>query len=180
MNDLGALLRAASFAAQKQTGHKRKGSDGQPYINHPLEVASLLATVGGVTDQDVLIAALLHDTVEDTSVSLAELTERFGETVSSYVAEVTDDKSLPDAERKRRQVEHAPHLSKGEKLIKLGDKTSNIADVTNNPPAGWDVKRRLAYVQWGEDVIAGLRGVNPALESLFDRTVDAARQRLAE
>src|SRR6476660_7932942 len=143
MNDLNALLRAASFAAQKHSGHRRKGSDGQPYINHPLEVASILANTGSVDDLDVLIAALLHDTVEDTGVTTAELTELFGAAVSSYVAEVTDDKSLSDKERKRRQVEHAPHLSAGAKLIKLGDKISNIIDITNNPPVGWSADRRL-------------------------------------
>lgn len=178
MNDLCSLLRAASFAAQKHTGHQRKGSDGQPYINHPLEVASILANAGGVTDLDVLIAALLHDTVEDSGVTPEELTELFGETVGSYVAEVTDDKSLPKAERKLRQVEHAPHLSFGAKLIKLGDKISNIVDITNNPPSGWDTQRRLEYVQWGEDVVAGLRGASPSLERLFDEVAATARAKL--
>lgn len=176
MNDLKSLLRAARFAAAKHTGQKRKGSDGQPYINHPLEVANLLANTGGVTDFDVLIAALLHDTVEDTGVTLDELAERFGETVSSYVAEVTDDKSLPKSERKLRQIEHAPFLSEGAKLIKLCDKISNIVDVTENPPAGWDARRRLEYVEWGENVVSGLRGTNPALEELFDDVARAARE----
>jgi guanosine-3',5'-bis(diphosphate) 3'-pyrophosphohydrolase len=178
MNDLAALLRAASFAAKKHTGHKRKGSDGQPYINHPLEVASLLAGTGGVRDYDILIAALLHDTVEDTGVTLEEVAELFGETVRSYVAEVTDDKNLPKNERKLLQIEHAPFLSDGAKLIKLGDKISNISDVTNNPPAGWDVRRRLEYVEWGENVVAGLRGANPPLEELFDQVAAAAREKL--
>lgn len=178
MNNLKTLLKAASFAAQKHTGHQRKGSDAQPYINHPLEVANLLASVGGVTDMDVLIAALLHDTVEDTGVTLDELTEMFGDTVSGYVAEVTDDKNLPKAERKLLQIEHAPHLSDGAKQIKLGDKISNITDVTNNPPSGWDTQRRLDYVKWGEDVVAGLRGANAPLEELFDQVVATAREKL--
>ena len=179
MNDLNALLRAASFAAQKHSGHRRKGSDGQPYINHPLEVSSILANTGSVDDLDVLIAALLHDTVEDTGVTTAELAELFGAAVSSYVAEVTDDKSLSDEERKRRQVEHAPHLSAGAKLIKLGDKISNITDITNNPPVGWSAERRLAYVKWGEEVVAGLRGANAPLEKLFDKVAAAAREKIA-
>ena len=178
MNDLRSLLRAAKFAAQKHTGHQRKGSDGQPYINHPLEVASILANTGSVTDLDVLIAALLHDTVEDTGVTPEEVTELFGAKVSSYVKEVTDDKSLPEAERKLRQVEHAPHLSLGAKLIKLGDKISNIIDVADNPPSGWDTERRLEYVQWGEDVVAGLRGTNSDLEDLFDQVTASAREKI--
>jgi len=178
MNTLNKLLEAASFAAQRHTGHHRKGSNSEPYINHPLEVANLLANVGGVEDIDVLIAAILHDTVEDVGVTKEDLVERFGERVAGLVLEVTDDKSLPKAERKRLQVEHAPHLSPGAKLIKLGDKISNITDVTNNPPADWSLDRRREYINWGESVIAGLRGTNERLEARFDQLVERAREAL--
>lgn len=178
MDSLPKILDAASFAAKKHTGQKRKGSDGQPYINHPLEVASLLANVGKVDDVDVIVAGLLHDTVEDCGVSREEIEERFGETVAGYVSEVTDDKSLSKAERKRLQVEHAPHLSHGAKQIKLADKISNIHDVTLNPPADWTMERRREYVEWGENVVAGLRGANAGLERLFDETVRQARNSL--
>ena len=179
MNDLSKLLEAASFAAKRHTGQKRKGSDGEPYINHPLEVANLLANVGNVSDFDILIAAVLHDTVEDTGVTKEELEARFGQKVADYVSEVTDDKSLPKDERKRLQVEHAPHLSHGAKQIKLADKISNIADVTNNPPHDWPHERKVAYVDWGENVVAGLRGANPELEKRFDEIVKQARQKFA-
>jgi len=174
MNNLNNLLKAASFAAQKHTGQKRKGSKQEPYINHPLEVANLLANVGGVEDCDVLIAAILHDTIEDSGVSAEEISKMFGEAVSGYVQEVTDDKNLPKKERKRLQIEHAPHLSHGAKLVKLGDKISNITDVTNNPPADWDLKRRQEYVEWGVNVVNGLRGTNAALEKYFDELVEQA------
>ena len=179
MNTLNKLLEAASFAAQRHTGHHRKGSNSEPYINHPLEVANLLANVGGVDDIDVLIAAILHDTVEDVGVTKEELAERFSDHVAGMVLEVTDDKSLPKAERKRRQVEHAPHLSFGAKLIKLGDKISNITDVTTNPPADWSLERRREYIDWGEAVVAGLRGTNAGLEAKFDKLVADARAALA-
>ena len=175
MDSLAKILDAASFAAKKHTNQKRKGSDGQPYINHPLEVASLLASVGNVDDVDIIVAGLLHDTVEDCGVSFEEIEERFGKIVASYVSEVTDDKSLPKAERKRLQVEHAPHLSHGAKQIKLADKISNIRDVTQNPPADWSIERRREYVEWGENVVAGLRGANTELERLFDETISHAR-----
>ena len=175
MSNLQKLLQAASFSAQKHRFQKRKGSDGEPYINHPLEVANLLANVGKVTDYDVLIAAVLHDTVEDTETTPEELTALFGETVCGYVLEVTDDKSLPKAVRKERQVEHAPHLTPGAKQIKLGDKISNISDVTNNPPHDWSPERKIEYVDWGERVVAGLRGVNEDLENYFDEIVRKAR-----
>lgn len=175
-NDLPKLLQAISFAAKKHSLQKRKGADEQPYVNHVLEVANLLANIGKIEDYDVLIAAVLHDTVEDTETSAAEITKLFGSTVSGYVAEVTDDKSLPKAERKQLQIEHSPHLSNGAKYIKLGDKISNIRDVTENPPAGWSKERRLEYIEWGEKVINGLRGVNENLEKHFDELIIAARE----
>ena len=175
MNDLSKLLQAASFAAKKHRYQKRKGDDAEPYVNHPLEVANLLANVGKIDDYDILIAAVLHDTVEDTETTPEELTELFGARVCGYVLEVTDDKSLEKAERKQKQIEHAPHLSAGAKQIKLGDKISNITDVTNNPPAGWSRERKIEYIDWGTRVVAGLRGVNEDLESYFDETVRRAR-----
>ena len=175
MNSLAKLLQAASFAAKKHRYQKRKGDDAEPYVNHPLEVANLLANVGKVDDYDILIAAVLHDTVEDTETTAEELTALFGERVCGMVLEVTDDKSLPKPERKLKQIEHAPHLSEGAKQIKLADKTSNITDVTNNPPAGWSKERKIEYIDWGTRVVAGLRGVNEDLESYFDETVRRAR-----
>ena len=180
MNNLNKLLEAASFAAKKHRSQKRKGSDAEPYINHPLEVANLLANVGRVADYDILIAAILHDTIEDTETTPEELTGRFGEKVCRYVLEVTDDKSLEKQVRKQLQIEHAPHLSEGAKVIKLGDKISNITDVTNNPPDDWSPERRLEYIIWGERVVAGLRGVNAELEKYFDELTQIARRKFSD
>jgi guanosine-3',5'-bis(diphosphate) 3'-pyrophosphohydrolase len=178
VNTLNNLLHATSFAARKHRNQKRKGSDGEPYINHPLEVANMLANIGKIDDIDILIAAILHDTIEDTETTEQELTEIFGPRVTGFVLEVTDDKTLPKTERKRLQVEHAPHLSNGAKQIKLADKISNITDVTNNPPADWSLERRLDYIEWGEAVVAGLRGINEHLEGHFDEKAAIARQKL--
>jgi GTP diphosphokinase / guanosine-3',5'-bis(diphosphate) 3'-diphosphatase len=178
MSNTAKLLQAASFAAVKHTKQKRKGNDAAPYINHPLEVASLLANVGKVEDTDVLIAAILHDTVEDTETTKEEIAELFGENVAKMVMEVTDDKSLPKAERKQLQIEHAPHLSDGAKQVKLGDKISNIRDIVENPPDGWSDERRREYVEWGEKVVAGLRGANADLENHFDGLVKRAKSKL--
>ncbi len=178
MSNLAKLLKAASFAAKKHIDQKRKGDTAAPYINHPLEVANLLANKGDVDDYEVLIAALLHDTIEDTDTTKEEIAEIFGEKVCGFVLEVTDDKTLPKAERKQKQIEHAPHLSDGAKQIKLGDKISNITDVMNDPPAGWSKERRLEYIVWGEKVVAGLRGANPALENYFDELVKKAKEKI--
>lgn len=176
MNDTAKLLQAAKFAAVKHISQKRKGNDEAPYINHPLEVANILANVGKVVDYDVLIAALLHDTIEDTETTREEIAEMFGESVAKMVLEVTDDKSLPKAVRKQKQIDHAPHLSHGAKQIKLGDKISNIRDVMENSPDGWSIERRREYVEWGEKVVGGLRGANAELENHFDELVNRAKQ----
>jgi len=173
--NVSKILEAARFAASKHHGQFRKGSDPEPYIVHPLEVAQLLARVGNVEDTDVLIAALLHDTIEDTETTEDEIAERFGGRVASIVLEVTDDKSLPKERRKELQVEHAPHLSHEAKQLKMCDKISNIRDILTNPP-DWPLERKVEYVDWGERVFAGLRGANEALEDHFDGLVEEARR----
>ncbi len=176
MNNLTTLTQAISFAAKKHTNQKRKGADNQPYINHPLEVLNLLTTIGKVEDFNILIAAVLHDTIEDTETTKEEITEFFGADVCQMVLELTDDKSLPKAERKQLQIENAPHISTGAKLIKMCDKISNIRDVLENPPDGWSDERRREYVVWGENVVAGLRGVNADLEKHFDELTSRAHR----
>lgn len=178
MNDVQKLLIAASFAAKKHVNQTRKGSGSEPYINHPLEVANLLSEIGNITDIDVLIAAVLHDTIEDTSTTKAEIAGLFGANVAEIVAEVTDDKSLPKAERKQLQIEHAPHLSNEAKQLKMADKISNIMDVANNPPADWSVERRIEYIEWGVKVMSGLRGANKNLENRFDDLVTQAKSNI--
>ena len=162
------LLDAITFAAAKHRNQRRKDAEASPYINHPLQLAHVLATEGDVTDLQTLMAAVLHDTVEDTETSYDELRERFGKKVADVVMEVTDDKTLPKAERKRRQVEHAPHLSKRAALVKLADKTCNLRDVANSPPAGWPLKRKREYFEWAKQVVDGLPPVNNKLRRAFE------------
>ena len=152
---------------------RRKDAEASPYINHPLALARVLKLEAGVADVDVLVAAILHDTVEDTETTVEELAREFGPQIASIVAEVTDDNSLPKPERKRLQVEHAPHISPQAKLVKLADKTCNLRDVVVAPPAHWPVERRRGYFEWAKDVIDGLRGAHPGLERLFDEAYRA-------
>lgn len=176
--DLNLLLRALRFSAEKHTVQRRKSAQKIPYINHPIEVAETLNTVGNITDATVLSAALLHDTVEDTDTTLDELCDLFGQVVADLVAEVTDDKSLPPKERKQQQIIHAASASHGAKQIKIADKICNIKDITHAPPVGWSLERKHAYLQWSQDVMVGLRGANPALETLFDDTFAQAKRLL--
>jgi len=162
------ILKACCFSAEKHQSQRRKNRRRTPYINHPLTVASILWHEGQVRDGEVLAAALLHDTVEDTETTFAEIETHFGVRVRNIVAEVTDDKTLSSNERKKRQVSGARHLSREAKLVKLADKISNLRDVNTDPPEGWSLERRAKYFQWAEQVVGGLRGTNEALEVIFD------------
>lgn len=180
-HDLAFLLQAAMFSAEKHRRQRRKGEDASPYINHPIAVADLVANAGGISDVRILAAAILHDTIEDTNTTLDQLTELFGQEVSTLVAEVSDDKSLPKAERKRLQIEHAQQLSSAAKMIKLADKISNVTEVLENPPVDWSIERRRDYLEWARAVVAGCQGTNAGLEQRFDellkrglRTLEAA------
>lgn len=172
----GILLNAISFSAMKHRDQRRKDTARSPYINHPIQIAQILWETGGVRDETTLVAAILHDTIEDTLTSPEEIRARFGEQVLILVLEVTDDKSLPKAERKRLQVEHAPHISQAAKLIKLADKTSNLGDVLHSPPTDWSLERRQEYLLWTEQVVAGLRGTNAALEKQYDEYLEAGKR----
>jgi guanosine-3',5'-bis(diphosphate) 3'-pyrophosphohydrolase len=171
--DLALLLKALSFAAHKHRDQRRKDAEASPYINHPIALAEVLAGEGGVADLEVLAAALLHDTIEDTATTLEELRANFGDRIAGMVAEVTDDKDLPKVERKRLQIEHAAGISPGAKLVKLADKICNLRDVAGRPPAKWDLQRRREYFDWAKQVIDGLRGAPGesmrALEVEFDK-----------
>lgn len=173
--DTGRLINAVRFSASKHRYQRRKDPAKSPYINHPIEVTQLLWEVGGVREADVLLAALLHDTIEDTQTGPDEIRAQFGAAVLSLVLEVTDDKSLPKQERKRLQVESAPHKSPGAKLIKLADKACNVRDIVAMPPETWPLERRREYLLWTEKVVAGLRGVNPGLEEYYDRELASGK-----
>lgn len=177
-NDVSRLLFAATFAAEKHRDQRRKSVNASPYINHPLAVAALLANAGGVNDVELLTAAVLHDTVEDTDTSLDEVREFFGKSVRDLVAEVTDDKSLPKERRKQLQIENAPHKSDRAKQLKIADKICNIGDIDATSPEDWDGDRKCRYLHWAVQVIQGCRGVNTALDQLFDQAISEARDRL--
>ncbi|MEP7183268.1 MAG: HD domain-containing protein [Betaproteobacteria bacterium] len=165
---LAPLLDALAFAAHKHRKQRRKDVEASPYINHPIALARVLAVEAGIKDEKTLIAAILHDTVEDTETTVEELSLRFGGKVAAVVAEVTDDKSLPKRHRKQAQIDHAPHLSKRAKQVKLADKICNLRDVAQSPPRGWPLRRQRAYFDWAKRVVDGLRGAHPRLEALFD------------
>jgi predicted nucleotidyltransferase len=180
MQEIALLLNAVHFAAQKHRYQRRKDEDASPYINHPIEVAEIMARVGEVSDLAILLAGVLHDTVEDTGTTFSELEQAFERDVRLLVEEVTDDKSLAKDVRKRLQIEHAPGLSRRAQQIKIADKICNVHDVTHTPPPKWSLERRREYLQWAEKVVEGCRGSNGKLEQLFEEKLREAWSKLGK
>ncbi|XP_072201315.1 guanosine-3',5'-bis(diphosphate) 3'-pyrophosphohydrolase MESH1 [Excalfactoria chinensis] len=171
-SDAARLLEAADFAAWKHREQRRKDPEGTPYINHPIGVARILAHEAGVTDIVVLQAALLHDTVEDTDTTLPEIEQRFGAAVRRVVEELTDDKALPRAERKRLQVERAAGSSKSARLVKMADKLHNLRELRRATPTGWSEERVQEYFRWAAEVVEGLRGTSPPMEAALQQLLE--------
>ena len=169
VNDIARLAQAYNFAAAKHVGQRRKGEAAEPYMNHLTEVAQLVAEATGGADVELVMAAVLHDTVEDTDTEPEELVARFGDRVAGLVAEVTDDKSLPKQARKDLQIQHAGGASPGAQIIKLADKTSNLRSLAGSPPPGWAIGRRQEYLDWARRVVDRCRAANPWLAGEFDK-----------
>lgn len=167
-HDIQRLTKAFNFAAQKHSEQRRKGPDAAPYINHPAKVADLVSQHTDGNDVNLIIAALLHDTVEDVGVTFEEIEQEFGKDVADLVGEVTDDKNLPKQVRKLLQIEHAAHATPRAKTLKLADKVANLNDLLIAAPADWDNVRISEYFIWASKVVKGCRGANKGLEAEFD------------
>ncbi|CAG8810220.1 16241_t:CDS:2, partial [Cetraspora pellucida] len=165
--DISLLFDTLDFAAKKHSQQKRKDREGTPYINHPIGVAKNL-TDAGITDFATIQAAILHDTVEDTETTFEEIESKFGNEVRKIVEEVTDDKSLQTAERKRLQIEHTPHISDKAKLVKLADKLYNLRDMQRSVPVNWSKDRVQEYFVWSKKVTDGAKGINQLLDDQLE------------
>ena len=172
------VFEALKFAAEKHRNQRRKDREASPYINHPIDICHYLCGCCEPPDPDLLVAAALHDTVEDTNTTLQELAERFGDEIERLVEEVTDDKTKPKEVRKELQIRTARNKSPKAKLIKLADKISNVTDIIRSPPHGWSSERKLEYLEWTEKVVRELEGTNECLESLYFARLKEARNRL--
>ena len=169
---------AAALAAQRHNGMARKGRGDEPYINHLAEVANLLAAATDGADAELVAAGWLHDTIEDTETTSAELAQKFSARVASLVVEVTDDMTLPKSERRRRQVIDAPHKSADARLIKIADKISNIRARIFPKQTAEQREDLRDYTNWAAAVVAGCRGGNAFLDNTFDEAVAQARSTL--
>jgi guanosine-3',5'-bis(diphosphate) 3'-pyrophosphohydrolase len=175
---LRLVSEAAELAARRHNGMARKGRGNEPYINHLAEVANLLAAATDGADAELVAAGWLHDTLEDTETTREELARKFSERVAALVVECTDDMTLPKAERRRLQVVNASHKSPSARLIKIADKISNIGARILSDPNAEERSDLVDYTNWAEQVVAGCRGGNAWLDSIFDKTVAQARSSL--
>jgi DNA-binding ferritin-like protein (Dps family) len=171
-------LEVADAAARWHVHQRRKGAAKEPYINHLLEVATLVAEATEGKDLNLIIAALLHDAIEDCEVPHKLIADMFGNDVADLVAEVTDDKTLEKGERKKRQVDGAHKKTARAKILKLADKTSNLRALVSSPAPDWSVRRKIEYIEWARKVVRGLGPANEALERQFDEAALAAEHLL--
>ncbi len=165
---LSLLCEATKFASEKHRLQIRKNSRNTPYYSHPSHVALILQHVG-VNDLNVVIAGLLHDTIEDTNTTFEELASVFGKDIADIVVECTDDKKLDPVERKKLQIIHANTVSTNAKLVKLADKYSNLSDLLISPPSDWSKNRINGYWQWSFAVVSKLKLVNEKFDELFEK-----------
>ena len=174
------LLDAAFFAAERHRRQKRKGYAGDPYVNHLLETASILADIGE-SDEELLAAAVLHDVVEDTETTFEDIEEAFGRRVRDIVEEVTDDVTLSSDERKAKEIEAALRGSREAQTIKVADKISNLRALVTTPPVGWSVERCLHYCHFARNLVANCVLAPKVLVFLFEvefeRVVDYLQSR---
>ncbi|ESN89887.1 hypothetical protein HELRODRAFT_158127 [Helobdella robusta] len=162
------FVKCVDFAAKKHTKQRRKDPEKTPYINHPIGVAHILTSEGNISDINVLQAALLHDTIEDTDTTYDEIEYLFGKKVADIVLEVTDNKGLTRDERKLEQIKKAKSVSHEAKLVKLADKLYNLRDLNRATPEGWSLKRVQDYFIWASKVVENLRGTCLPIENQLD------------
>lgn len=179
MSELAAVMQAAEFAARVHAGQRRKGGR-VPYVNHVIEVGRLVAEDG--RGAQAVIAALLHDVVEDSDVRLSEIEVRFGKGVARLVDALTDRpewEALARPHRKALQAEHIAHAPAEAKAIKIADQTSNVRDVLRLP-GGWPPSEAAAYVAGTGQVVAVCRSAAPDLAAIYDHAVANALEALTE
>jgi guanosine-3',5'-bis(diphosphate) 3'-pyrophosphohydrolase len=164
---VAAYERADAFASRAHAGQYRKGPGKIPYVHHSRAVASILRDEAGITDRETLIAALLHDTIEDTGTSHAQLVQLFGQVVADTVRELTNEVAPPDG-KTASQIRHAGKLSARAAHIKVADKTANMRDIINTPPP-WPPARKRQYYDDARAVVAAMSAHHPKLDDLFNQ-----------
>jgi guanosine-3',5'-bis(diphosphate) 3'-pyrophosphohydrolase len=165
------IAAALMYALEKHASQKRR--DGSPYVAHPIRVAESLRSIGGVADPEVVMAALMHDLIEDTDCEYDDLRKRFGTRIADLVAVLSGDMRLPKPERRAEVIERARHGSKEVKAIRLADRLDNLLDM-----AGFSLARKLEYLEGSRRTLAACRGANAGLEAALERAIARLEQEL--
>ncbi|MFT6388319.1 MAG: guanosine-3',5'-bis(diphosphate) 3'-pyrophosphohydrolase [Cellvibrionaceae bacterium] len=164
------IFEVLEYASELHKDQRRKGNGGSPYVNHLIEVASLLSRVAKVTDQEVIIAAILHDALEDTDAREGDIFDLFGDTVLGYVKHLTDDKTLSLEKRRIAQLKSIENSSSQIQLIKLADHCSNIASL----PPSWDRARLESYISWSHSIAVHCYSASEELAKVYKKRYDSA------
>lgn len=176
--DTKKLLRAITYGAEKHQGQTRYDAEKTPYIIHPLQVCDNLWEIGEIRNLNILIAAILHDTLEDTSATEEEIQRYFGARVCETIKEVTNDPNLGSEENKQRQIDHAPLMTQDARLVKLADRLANIVDLNTSPPSSWSPEKVNGYSAWGQKLLISLKGTNAPLEKALQKEINIKRKEL--
>ncbi len=169
------LLHAIRFAAEHHRDDRRKGATAAPYINHPIVVAEQLAAHGLGDDVELLMAAVLHDVIEDTDAEFEDVSAAFGPRVARIVQEVSDDKSIEKEARRQLVVDTIAEKSRAARLVKLSDLIANVHDVVHHPPQ-WSQERKIRYLDWAGKIATQVVGTHPGLEAALAEELAAARK----
>ncbi|MFC1706611.1 HD domain-containing protein [Planctomycetota bacterium] len=170
------VFAALLLAIERHDGQRRKGVD-QPYVLHPVRVARLATEAArrlgqsAGTVQVIEVASILHDTVEDTSTSISEIARRFGDSVASLVSELTQDKRLAKAERRRLMIEHCGSMSLPARIVKLCDRLDNMQSLDS---LGHGFIER--YCDESEAMLERMRGTDSVIESKILAIVEQHRE----
>ena len=169
--DTTLLDRAIVFAVKAHAGTERRGK-GFPYIVHPMEAVEIVATI--TPDQELLAAAALHDTVEDTDVTIEQIRAEFGDRIASLVGTETDlvieGQSEQDSwhDRKRAAIDRLSKASRDAKIVAMGDKLSNMRAIARDYAVQGDALWSLFHATDPKDHEWHYRGLADALRELKD------------
>ncbi|MBS0605114.1 MAG: bifunctional (p)ppGpp synthetase/guanosine-3',5'-bis(diphosphate) 3'-pyrophosphohydrolase [Verrucomicrobia bacterium] len=164
--NLPMLLATIDFAALRHVKQVRNHADWVPYIVHPFRVAILLWEDGEVRDEDTIMAALLHDILEDTQTVPEELGSLFGKKVLFIVEQLTESLEIS-------LLDQAKAMSTEAKLVKLADRTHNLRDLLDHPPKVWKPDKVEKFIQKSRDLLEVLKEAHPALEKAYLDAIDS-------
>ncbi|KAM3718084.1 Guanosine-3',5'-bis(diphosphate) 3'-pyrophosphohydrolase MESH1 [Dirofilaria immitis] len=170
--DTSLIIKAVDLAARRHRQQRRKDAIQTPYVNHPIGVAYILTNEGQITDTATIIAAILHDIVEDTKTTDKEIRETFGDEVADIVKECTVVKSVKREIRMKSQLQKASELSHKAKLVQLADKLYNIRDIERCIPFGWTKQNVTEYVLFAKNLLSSIRGIHGPLENALDDAIN--------